>query len=373
MEHCSLTILISEVTKLIPVLITWGLTLVVSLAGQSWHHDYEEARKAAVDQQKDLLVAFTADRDSAWSAQFRAGVLHTAVFEEGVKKQFVLMDVVLPHPETEMEEATRNQNLRLKQDYGPERIPSIYLCDVEGRPYAMTLYWRRGPDSYLEYLDRLRTDRDKRDEAFAASRGAGRKEERAKILEEALAALPLGTLPFFYQKELDELKALDPQSNLLARVAAVVAGRKEARILAPYLEVRDFAGMVKRIDEEIESQKLVGLQRQRFLRHKAKAQAEMKQYDRALGTVMEIYAIDPRSEVGVSMKIFEARMLRLKAVGAPPPSPKPKTPKPGPPKPKTPDPKIPDPKIPDPEMPDLKIPDPGASEKETGESSGSQP
>ena len=82
----------------------------------------------------------------------------------------------------------------------------------------------------------------------------------------------------------------------------------------------------------------------------------MHAYDEALETAKEIEAINPNSEVGLSMRIFRARVLREKAAHSTP-APNPESPKPG---------------AQESESPRPKTPGPGASEKETGESSGSQ-
>jgi hypothetical protein len=344
-EHCSLKVVILEVKKGVFALGLWGLALVGALAGQPWHIDYEVAKQIATDQKKDLLVVFTSARNRAWTTRFREGVLQTDVFEEGAKKHFVLVDVKVPHRDVEMEEKTRIQNEQLQERFWVERTPVVYLCDPTGHPYARTLYWRRGPDTYLDYVNGLRAARERRDAAFAASRGEGTRESRAMILQQALRALPFETLPEFYKTEIGELADLDPENKLVAAVTEMREDRLEAGIVNPYFNKKDYLGLVKRVEEEIVSQKLEGVRKQRYLRHVATAQSAMHEYDQALETTKRIEAIKPGSDVGRYMRILRGKILREKAAYSTP-APAPGSKKPGAQESEIPRSKIPGPPVP---------------------------
>ncbi|MCP4710984.1 MAG: thioredoxin fold domain-containing protein [Planctomycetes bacterium] len=166
-----------------------------------WIEDFDQAKKLAAEQGKDLLVDFTGSDWCGWCIRLDKEVFSHDVFKEKAPEKFVLVKLDYPRDKSKMTEDIIKQNEVLAKEYPFPGYPTIYLMDPQGRPYAQTGYQEGGPEKYIEDLDRLVTFKTKRDAALAKRRGTttmvdGERQrvqpeglELAKILDEALTAV----------------------------------------------------------------------------------------------------------------------------------------------------------------------------------------
>jgi thioredoxin-related protein len=191
-----------------------ALIIHASAAGDGWQTDYEAAKKLAADEKKDLLIDFTGSDWCGWCIRLQKEVFSQDDFKKAAKDQFVLLEVDFPQDETKLPEATRQQNKKLGEQYQVEGYPTILLCDAKGAPYASTGYEKGGAAAYVKHLENLKSQKAKRDEAFAkASQASG--VEKAKGLIAALEAMELspGTISSFYGDVVKQIQEADPKDE----------------------------------------------------------------------------------------------------------------------------------------------------------------
>ena len=134
----------------------------VALAGggDGWYADFDEAAKAAKEQNKDLFVDFTGSDWCGWCIKLDNEVFSHEVWKEGVKDDYVL--VALDYPsgdEAKAKVPNPERNEELKNEYGIRGFPTIMLMTADGEVYGQTGYKDGGPEKYLEHMAELRKNR----------------------------------------------------------------------------------------------------------------------------------------------------------------------------------------------------------------------
>ena len=183
----------------------------VAQDGAQWVTDWEQAKKLAAEQNKDLLVDFTGSDWCGWCIRLKNEVFDHAEFQDEASKHFVFVELDYPRDKSHMSEELLAQNERLKNEYGIQGYPTIFLTDAEGRPYAQTGYQQGGPVKYVEHLAELRSTGDDIN-ALVTKAGEASGIEKAKLLASALDKLP-ESLHRFYTPWMAEIIKIDADNE----------------------------------------------------------------------------------------------------------------------------------------------------------------
>ncbi len=123
-----------------------------------WHQDMEEARKTALDTEKDILLYFSQFDKNPECQRLETEVLQTESFIKEAPRKFVLVQMdfstsaEIPDPVKEQKERMRAEFTR---KYGLSGYPTIYLMNPQGEVYAQTGYQEGGVKAYLDHLTLL--------------------------------------------------------------------------------------------------------------------------------------------------------------------------------------------------------------------------
>lgn len=178
---------------------------------EKWVTNFEKAKAIALAEKKDILMNFTGSDWCGWCIRLGREVFQHAEFADYAQKNFVLLELDFPRG-FELEESLQKQNDALQAQFAVEGFPSILLTDAQGRAYAQTGYQAGGPNLYIEHLETLKGFRETRDAAFAeAEKLAGA--EKAKKLDEGLAALQPSLMFASYPETVDQIIALDADGS----------------------------------------------------------------------------------------------------------------------------------------------------------------
>ena len=201
-----------------------GTSTPASAGGDGWVRDFEAAKATAASEGKDLLIDFTGSDWCGWCIRLDKEVFSQDGFKS-VHDDFVLVYLDYPKDQSLVTDDERAQNEVLKDRFGIQGYPSIFLTDAQGRPYAQTGYQPGGPEKYLTHLSDLREKKTARDTAFdkaSAAQGA----EKARLLDEALAEFEDGVVFGCYGAEVDAIIAADSADD--AGLRTKYAGKKVA-------------------------------------------------------------------------------------------------------------------------------------------------
>jgi Thioredoxin-like len=227
-------------------------------AGPHWVRDFNAGRQKAVAEKKDLMVVFTGHGWCANCELLDREVFQNRDFARTVEKSFVCVELDFTFGSSEQERKREQTDRELQNRYLAPTVPTVYLLDNEGVPYAILEGYQTGtgPQKVLARFDRARAGRSERDRNFAAAaRSAGL--ERAKLFNAGLEAVAprLGTLEergndpvlSFYPKAVAEILQLDSGNG--GQLAAAYRARQKTR--DEWLTARDATfGKLKEFDRK---------------------------------------------------------------------------------------------------------------------------
>lgn len=202
----------------------WGLALVAGplMAEARWHTSFEEARKLAEREDRDLLLDFTGTDWCVWCIRLKNEVFEQPAFKSYAAKHLVLVELDFPRKRKLAPELTE-QNRRLAEEMAINGYPTVMLCDGQGRPYARTGYRPGGAEPYLEHLKELRKIHQQRDEAFARAAELDGVEKAGALLQ-GLGCMDDDLADLAYGEVVAEILRLDPED-----VHGLTAARREKR------------------------------------------------------------------------------------------------------------------------------------------------
>lgn len=93
-----------------------------------WKTDINDAVTASAEKRKPLLIFFTSQNVST---QLQNEIFATRDFEEWSRKNVILVKLDLSDPS--ISDASKEQNLRLKNAFGIEEIPQVCFSEVTSR------------------------------------------------------------------------------------------------------------------------------------------------------------------------------------------------------------------------------------------------
>lgn len=287
--------------------------------GEGWSSNFESAQKEAVDSKKDLLIDFTGSDWCGWCIKLDKEVFSQQAFKDGVKDQFVLVELDYPKDSSKLPEETIKQNEELGKKYQVRGYPTILLCDAAGRPYAKTGYQKGGPEGYVKHLDELRGRKDVRDkslESAASAEGV----EKAKALVAALEVMGLddAMVANFYGDIIAEIKAADPKDETGFSKGADAKERldKFRREFTGLAQKGEFDGAMVLLEKALKEGGFEQVETQKLMATRGMIFAQQKKFDQAIQAVVEAKAFAPDSPIAVEMDGFIKHLETAKAGAA---------------------------------------------------------
>jgi len=286
-----------------------------SAAREGWNMDYDTAKVLAAETDRDLLLEFTGSEWCGYCKVMAREVFTVPEFIAAASEDFVLVMLDFPRDP----ERIPQKNKELSEQYRVPGYPIVFLCDAQGRPYARTGFREGGAVPYLEHLNELRNARNEREAALQAVVEAG-----GLPKAEALIALLQGTqldaalLTAFYQDELEQIKANDPEDetgfykkwNIQEKI------REFGTKVNALASESDYEGMLPLVDEILRADGLESSEVQRIMMARVSALSRLKRFDEALATAEEAIAIDPESTFINRLEATKQRVIRSRDAAA---------------------------------------------------------
>lgn len=279
--------------------------------GEGWSHDYAAAKKQAAEAKKDLLLDFTGSDWCGWCIKLNDEVFKHEPFKAGVKDSFVLVELDYPRDKSKLSEETQKQNEELGKKYAVQGYPSILLCDADGKPYAATGYQKGGPEKYVEHLNELRGNKEKRDKAFSeAAKAEG--VAKAKALVAALDAMGLEDemVANFYGDVAEQIKAADPkdETGFGKKAAAKKRLADFQNALQELAQKNDMDGALALVDKELKQGGFEKDETLQMMMTRAMIYAQQGKLDEAIKAVDEAKSFDPENPMIGGIDNFRKRL-----------------------------------------------------------------
>ena len=134
-------------------------------------------------------------------------------FLDGVSDQFVL--VMLDFPKNkELPQKLKQQNDALAAKFAISGYPTVIMVDKDLKPFAFSGYQAGGPENYIQLMTDAKQLRIKRDENLAAAKDKTG-DERAKLLDTAIAGLSEDVATIYYADIIEEIVKIDEKNTCL--------------------------------------------------------------------------------------------------------------------------------------------------------------
>lgn len=268
-------------------------------APSPWITDFQQAKKTAVAEKKDIALLFTARDWLDLAKTFDEKILNKSNFIKQASRHYVLLRLDFPKELQQQDRQTTTQNQLLMRAYRVSGLPTLVLTDELGRPYAITGYHDGSLTSWLEEFNQLRLTREKRDSLFAAAK----KEQgvkRAELLSQALPDLPGNIAARFYRNIINEIIQLDPdnKSGRVDYYQSLITDVQYSDQMQKLVSSGDDQKMLALSDRYLKSGALSDSSKQSVLFNKLSIYKKQKNTDLAKKTLDQIIAIDPQSARG---------------------------------------------------------------------------
>ena len=297
---------------LICLLITCLATPVITAGDEVWMTDLSAAKAKAAENNKDLLVLFTGSDWCGWCRKLENEKLGQKEFLEDARKHYILVKIDFPRRREQPPEQLQ-QNAILKQQYRITRLPNVFLCDSEGKPYARAGYRKGDAASYSKHLAELRQRKVTRDTQLKLAETL-KGPEKARALEKALSVLPRSSLSF-YQDVVTTIRDLDPEdtSGFYKRYQIQKTTIELRHLIKPMIMESKFAKVPGEVENYIRQHKLKEESLQTALTFILSAQCFSKDHKAALKTADRIIAVNEFNRPGRYATIVKKRIQRKRA------------------------------------------------------------
>ena len=172
-----------------------------------WMTDAQAAADLAKEESRDMFLLFTGSDWCPPCIKLEQNVLSKAAFTKQSNKDFVMVKFDFPQ-NTTLPADLEKQNSDWATRFGVEGFPTVVLVDKDQLPYAFTGFREEGPDAYMAHVAELQQARKTRDE-FMKQAADATGLDRARFLDQALAALDSNIVEVYYSELVEEIGTLD--------------------------------------------------------------------------------------------------------------------------------------------------------------------
>lgn len=282
--------------SLLPVVI--GSAFICNTyAAEGWETNFEQAKKIALENKKDLLVEFSGSDWCPPCKKLKQEIFQNLEFNGS--ENFVLVELDFPQDTSKLTAELVKQNEELKKAYIVNGFPTVYLMDEKGLPYAkMVGYLPGGVVNYNKNLLELKKQKEVRDSAFKEATVLEAGKEQAKAYVKGFEGMPKVS-PKLYPKELKVIETYLPDSAFLKSLNKANKGNVNR------LSEEEYNKLAAVFDKKINEDKVQGGELQLVLLQKMMLDAragKITDSKKTIELLEKIVEVDPESLIGIQTK-----------------------------------------------------------------------
>lgn len=141
--------------RIAPVLAVLAIGTSAALAAGGWDDDHGKALAKAKAEKKLVVMDFTGSDWCGWCIKLDKEVFSKKEFKDYAKDNLVLLEVDFPQGKNQSKKL-KEQNSKLKEEYGIRGFPTIIVLNSEGQKVGQLGYQEGGPKPFIEKLDSLK-------------------------------------------------------------------------------------------------------------------------------------------------------------------------------------------------------------------------
>ena len=195
------------------VALLFSLTLP-SHAEEGWLVSFEKAKAAAAKEGKAIFMEFTGSDWCPPCIALQKNVLSKDAFKQEMPKHFILLKLDSPRDKSKQTPEEIAQYKKLSTEYAVRGVPTIYLADATGKPFAKRVGYGStvSAEDYVKDMVAKGAILKQRDEAIAktvTTKGV----PRARLLDEALSKIEAEIVSAHYGDLIAEIIPLDAKDE----------------------------------------------------------------------------------------------------------------------------------------------------------------
>ncbi|WP_396137675.1 thioredoxin family protein [Flavobacterium sp.] len=135
------------------------LLLLVSYYGQAqnWYTDFEQAKKIATDQDKNIIIVFSGSDWCAPCIKLDKNIWQSESFKNEAAKDWVLIKANFPRKKAnELSKEQTEHNRKLAEKYNTEgSFPLVVILDKNGKLLGKMGFKNVSPEEYIKMIHAL--------------------------------------------------------------------------------------------------------------------------------------------------------------------------------------------------------------------------
>lgn len=124
---------------------------------QHWETNFEESKKSAAAENKNIILVFSGSDWCAPCIKLDKAIWSSEAFQTEAKTNWVLVKADFPKKKTTaLSETLKSQNASLAEQYNKEgHFPLVVVLDKNGKVLGKTGYKNVNPEEYIKLLHTL--------------------------------------------------------------------------------------------------------------------------------------------------------------------------------------------------------------------------
>lgn len=276
-----------------------------AFAAEGWLSDMDAAKKAAADQNKNILIEFTGSDWCPPCMALKKDVMSKDEFTKPAAEQFVLLELDYPRNKPQSDEV-KKKNAELSEQYSIEGFPTVVFADAKGVPFG-SFVGGRDMASVKEEMANALKNKEALDKAMVEV-GKSEGEAKIKALGEVLKLAPKEFADTFYADIKKQLLDLDKDDVSGFRAAEAQAKKLQDQEMALMTKMQSLAkdavpaDAMKTLDEFTKTEGLLPETNQKVGFIRAQILLNDGKLDDAIVAFDEAIKIDPESETAGTLK-----------------------------------------------------------------------
>ncbi len=139
------------------IILTITLLITQLVVSQDWQTNFEEAKKIATDQDKNIIVVFSGSDWCAPCIKLDKNIWQSETFKQEAKEEWVLVKANFPRKKAnELSKEQTEHNRKLAEKYNVEgSFPLVVVLDKNGKVLGKMGFKNVSPEEYIKMIHAL--------------------------------------------------------------------------------------------------------------------------------------------------------------------------------------------------------------------------